>query len=264
MSQLEPRIVSHFSCGAASAVATKLILSEYPAERVRIMNAFLVEEHKDNQRFLVDCRRWFNHPIEQFVSEEYLGSAREVWRRKRFLANGMYGAPCSVELKRKILDAECSPTDIFVLGYTKEEEDRVERFMAANNGRKVLTPLIDRGLGKADCLAIIERIPIALPAMYLLGFNNNNCIACCKGGEGYWDKTRTVFPKDFIEVAEIQKAIGPGAYIFRDRHTGERFSLYDLPEGAGRHDEPAIECSIFCMMAEQEVKPVEASQQEIS
>lgn len=248
-----PMIVSQFSCGAASAVAAKLILSEYPAERVRIINAFLVEEHKDNQRFLVDCRRWLNHPIEQFVSEEYLGSAREVWRRKRFLANGMYGAPCSAELKRKVLNAECSPTDIFVLGYTIEEEDRVERFLSANNGRHILTPLIDRGLRKADCLAMVERVPIKLPAMYSLGFNNNNCIGCCKGGEGYWNKTREVFPKDFVAVAEIQKAIGPGAYIFRNRKTGERYSLYDLPLGKGRHDEPEIECSVFCLAAEQAV-----------
>ena len=50
------RIVSRFSCGAASAVATKLILAEYGAARdVQIINAFIEQEHPDNRRFLADC-----------------------------------------------------------------------------------------------------------------------------------------------------------------------------------------------------------------
>ena len=49
-----------------------------------------------------------------------------------------------------------------------------------------------------------------------------------------------------------QEEIGPGAYFFRDRKTGERFGLKDLQLGAGRHDEPAPSCSFFCEIAEQE------------
>ena len=45
------RMVCQFSCGAASAVATKLILAAYPAEEVVIVNAFIKEEHEDNRRF---------------------------------------------------------------------------------------------------------------------------------------------------------------------------------------------------------------------
>ena len=238
----------------ASAVATKLILSEYPAERVVIVE-LLAEEHPDNQRFLADCQKWFGHPVQQFRDEKY-GSS---WRRKfgggkGFWLRNVGRFLCSVHLKCEVLDAHSIPSDIFVLGYTIEEERRVDRFIAANNGRKVLTPLIDRGLGKADCLAIIERAGIVLPAMYLLGYNNNNCIGCCKGGEGYWNKIRKDFPATFIAVADIQKAIGPASYTFRDRKTGERFGLDQLPEGKGRHDEPEIECSLFCLAAEEEME----------
>src|SRR6185369_1626302 len=77
------RIVCHFSCGAASAVATKLILGEYDPSRVVIFNAFLVEEHTDNRRFLADCERWFNHPITVLRDQKYGASVHEVWRRKR-------------------------------------------------------------------------------------------------------------------------------------------------------------------------------------
>lgn len=40
------------------------------------------------------------------------------------------------------------------------------------------------------------------------------------------------------EVGRAQEDIGPGSYFFRNRKTGERFGLKDLPPDAGRHDEP--------------------------
>ena len=54
------RIVCQFSCGAASAVATKLALAEYGSTHdVHIINAFLANEHEDSRRFLADCEAWF-------------------------------------------------------------------------------------------------------------------------------------------------------------------------------------------------------------
>jgi hypothetical protein len=54
-------MVCRFSCGAASAVATKLTLAEHSAEEVVIINAFIQEEHTDNRRFLADCEKWHGH-----------------------------------------------------------------------------------------------------------------------------------------------------------------------------------------------------------
>ena len=246
------RIVSHFSCGAASAVATKLILSEYEPSRVVIFNAFIVEEHADNRRFLADCERWFGHPVTVLRDEIYGASVREVWRRKRFM-KGPMGAPCSMHLKREVIEAACLPTDRHAFGYTAEEivkRPAVQRMI--NNG--ALVPLIDRGLSHADCLAIVERAGIQLPAMYGLGFNNANCKVCCKGGEGYMNHSRDVFPDDFAEVIQIQESIGPGAYLFRNRETGERYGLKDLKPDAGRHNVEAPSCSFVCADAEEEIE----------
>ena len=68
----------------------------------------------------------------------------------------------SKALKRDVLNAIALPDDIMALGYTAEEYDRFNRFVDANNGRKVIAPLIDRGLTKADCLAMIERAGIEI------------------------------------------------------------------------------------------------------
>lgn len=248
------RIVCHFSCGAASAVATKLILATYPKEQVVIFNAFIKEEHVDNRRFLADCEKWFAHPIRVLRDEKYGASTHEVWRRSRFMVNGMWGAPCSEKLKREVIQAECLPDDLHVPGYTVEEQDRIEKFVGPNGTRQVLTPLIDRNISHNDCLEIVIRAGIELPLMYRLGFNNANCVGCPKGGEGYWNKTRQVFPAEFVQISLIQESIGPGAYFFRDRDTGVRYGLKDLPPGKGRHDEPLPSCSFFCDLAEREIE----------
>lgn len=188
------RIICHFSCGAASAVATKLTLAECDPARAVILNAFVAEEHSDNRRFLVDCERWFNHPVTVVQDEKYGASVRELWRRKRFLNSRLYGPPCSAVLKHALLDAFCRPNDAHVLGYTAEETERFERFTAKRPTLSVRAPLIERNLTKADCLAIVERAGIELPAMYRLGFNNANCVGCCRGGRGLLEPRSAGFP----------------------------------------------------------------------
>lgn len=248
------RIVCHFSCGAASAVATKLTLADHPGEDIVIVNAFVQEEHSDNRRFADDCERWFGRQIIVLRDEKYNASTLECWKRKRFI-KGAYAAPCSFHLKRDLLDAFSRPDDLHVLGYTVEEMDRWNAFIDANNGRKASVPLIECNLSKADCLAIVERAGIELPAMYRMGYDNANCIGCPKGGNGYWNKIRRDFPERFHEIADIQERIGPGAYFLRNRRTGERMKLRDLPEdhGVKMYDEPSFSCSFFCEMAEQDI-----------
>lgn len=254
-----PRIVCQFSCGAASAVATKLTLLDHTAGRVEIINAFIVEEDEDNRRFLADCERWFGRPVTVLRNEKFNASTDEVWRRERYI-KGIYGAPCSRALKRSVLEAFSRPDDIFVLGYTSEERDRLDSFLDANNGRKVYTPLIDRNLGKGDCLAIVERAGIELPMMYRRGYDNANCKGCPKGGQSYWQAIREDFPERFSAVRSIQETIGPGAYFLRFRsgpRKGERMSLAELPPGRGNmRDEPSFSCSFFCEMVNQDLATV--------
>lgn len=249
---LQPRVVCQFSCGAASAVATKLTLAHAaPDQEVLIANAFVAEEDDDNRRFLSDCEKWFGRPITILRDEKYGASVFEVWRRRRYM-KGPSGAPCSGELKRKVLARILRPDDVLVFGYSAEECDRFDDFLERNAGMQCRAPLIEHGLTKSDCLAMVERAGIQLPLMYRQGFENANCPNCPKGGEGYWNKIRIVRPEAFRATMEAQEAIGEGAYFFRHRATGLRFGLKDLDPRAGRHDEPAPSCSFFCEMAEQE------------
>ena len=78
--------------------------------------------------------------------------------------------------------------------------------------------------------------------MYLLGFNNNNCLGCCKGGKGYWNKVRRHFPDLFARRASVFRELG-----VRLNSGGELYWLDELDPDAGRDvPEPPIECGIFC------------------
>lgn len=249
------RIVCQFSCGAASAVATKIAIAQYGATRdVQIINAFLLEEHADNRRFASECEEWFARPVTVLRDEKYGASVIEVFRRRQYM-KGPKGAPCSMELKRKVLDAWKQPDDVMVFGYTAEEADRLDDFRELNPDRPVIAPLVDAGLTKDDCKAMVERAGIALPAMYLMGYDNANCIGCVKGGEGYWRAIREDFPDYFEAICLLQDEIGEGSWFLRYRsgpNEGQRFPLRDLPAGAPRRNERLPSCSFFCEIAEQE------------
>lgn len=231
-------------------MATKLTLAKYgDTQDVRILNAFIVEEDPDNRRFLADCEKWFGRAVTVLRDEKYNGSTIELFKRKHFIKS-RFGAACSTELKRKLLDKWKQPGDVVVFGFTMEEKDRFEDFCDRNPDMQVMAPLIDAGLGKEDCKAMIERAGIELPLMYRLGYDNANCIGCVKGGEGYFRAIREDFPVQFEELASVQDEIGEGSFLFRNRTSGERYSLRNIPAGPVRRNESLPSCSFFCEIAE--------------
>jgi hypothetical protein len=243
------RVVCQFSCGAASAVATKLAIERH-GDDVHIINAFVADEDADNRRFLTDCEAWFGRAVTVLRDEKYGASAANVWRKRRFIVN-RNGAPCSKALKRDVLNKYHRPDDLIVLGYTadRRDMDRYDRFIDANADTKVWAPLIEAGVTKRDCFGRVAAAGIELPRMYRLGYHNANCPKCPKGGMGYWNKIRVDFPENFEEMAAIQDVLGEGSYFFRDRGTGQRISLRMLPPDAGRFtDEQPFECGAVCEM----------------
>lgn len=195
-----------FSCGDASAVAAKLALQVYGHERVSIVRIRLEGEHPDNDRFAADCIRWFNHPVEEIGSHRY-ASHWEVIDGERFI-NGAEGAKCTHILKRAVRENYQQFDDIQVFGFVAEEHQRAQDFREHHGEVMVATPLIDEGLSKNDCHALIAAAGIELPVMYRLGYSNNNCVGCVKGGMGYWNKIRVDFPEAFDRMAKLERKLG--------------------------------------------------------
>lgn len=246
------RIVSWFSCGAASAVATKLAISE--GLPVTVVYCEVKEEHPDNKRFLHDCEEWFGQKIKILGNDKYERSIYTVFDKTRYLS-GHRGARCTLELKKQVRKEFEQPDDTQIFGYTVEEQNRVDRFIDANNEVDFRAPLIERGLTKQDCLAMIVNAGIEIPEMYKLGYKNNNCRGCVKAqSPSYWKKIQIDFPEYFEAMAAQEKRLGVKiCKATIDGVPDVRMPLTELPEWIEPKDDTIdIQCGIFCHMAENE------------
>jgi len=236
-----------FSCGAASAVAAKLTIENYPDCIVRVINNPVAEEHPDNRRFLADVQKWIGIEIESAVNPKYnTASAVAVWKQRQYMA-GVSGAPCTLELKKKARQhwERHNHHDWIVLGFTADEKKRYDRFKMMER-ENILPVLISPGLTKADCFEMIIGAGIELPEMYKLGYPNANCIGCVKASSPtYWNHVRKTHPDVFADRARLSRKLGAKLV----RHKGKRIFLDDLPEDAkgAPMKNMQSECGIFCL-----------------
>ena len=235
------RALVWFSCGGASAIASKLAVKKY--DNCEVVYCDTGGEHESNKKFLNDVEEWIGKEITILKSKKY-DSHFDVFRKTKYL-QGIQGARCTTELKKKLRLEFQKPDDIHVFGYTLEEKKRAEKFENYNPELFVDWILIQNGITKENCLGMLWQSGIKLPKMYELGYNHNNCIGCVKGGQGYWNKLRVDFKEHFDEMAKIEREIGHS--IFRNKDTNERIYLDELdPKTGNFKTEQAITCDLSC------------------
>jgi hypothetical protein len=99
--------------------------------------------------------------------------------------------------------------------------------------------LIEKNISKRRCLFMIQEAGIELPTMYKLGYKNNNCIGCVKGGMGYWNNIRRDFPEAFSHMASLERKLNASCI--------NGTFLDELQLGKGRYEgEQNLECGLFC------------------
>lgn len=237
-------IIAWFSCGATSAVACKMALSMY--DNVHIVYIETGSGHPDNKRFLQDCERWYGQKIEVLRNKNYK-DVDDVITRKKYI-NSPHGAPCTYLLKKEVrykFEDSIGEWEGQVLGfdYCQREINRAIRFKQQNPKTKPLFPLIEKKISKQDALGMLKLAGIEIPTMYKLGYSNNNCIGCVKGGIGYWNKIREDFPDRFQRMAEVERIIG--ASCLKDANG--KVYLDELDPNRGDDVKPIEpDCSLFC------------------
>ena len=239
------RVLIWFSCGAASAIAAKVALEKYQDRECEICYTDPGAEHEDNRRFMSDIEKALGVKVRLMKSEKY-NDIYEVFTRVKYIV-GVAGAPCTKEMKRKVREQYQRGDDHHVFGYTKGEEMRSWRFGCQNPGVSYESPLIGGGYSKQDCFSELKRMGVKLPAMYLMGYKNNNCIGCVKGQSGYWNKIRRDFPDTFQKTAKLERELN--AAINKRYEKGKRIRVFldELDSSAGRYEaEPAIPCGAVC------------------
>jgi hypothetical protein len=229
--------VCWFSTGVSSFIACYLA-----KDADRIIYTHVSNQHPDSLRFLEDCEKILGREIEVLMSEEY-ASVDDVIEKARYI-NGPFGAACTRLLKRNVRrqwEMENPGRHTYVWGYDIEERKRAARLSVTMPEHDHEFPLIDHNLSKAECHAMADMLGIKRPMMYDMGYPNNNCIGCVKGGMGYWNKIRRDFPEVFERRAKQEREIGhsciKGVY------------LDELDSDRGNMDLEIFEdCTITCQL----------------
>ena len=241
---MNDKTIAWFSCGATSAIACKYAIKMYP--NVEIIYIETGSSHCDNLRFIRECEQWYGHQI-RMVKNPKFDNVLDVISKRKFI-NGPMGASCTYNLK-KVVRFEIEKQvkqwfgQVWGFEFAKHEINRAIRLQEQYPSIKPLFPLIEAKLNKAECLAMLRKAGIELPTMYKLGYHNNNCIGCVKGGIGYWNKIRKDFPTAFRNMAMMERNIN--ATCLHDEK-GKIF-LDELEPNRGMLDEPIVpECGLFC------------------
>jgi len=231
------RNIVWFSCGAASAVVAKLAIEDGLNPMIIYCDT-MSTEHPDNQRFFDDVQQWLGREIIKIASKKYR-DIDHVFMEARYMS-GVNGARCTTEMKKVPRFDFQLPDDIHHFGYTIEEYKRIVNMRINNPELYVRFILAYRGITKAECL---KMLPMKLPAMYDLGFVNNNCLGCVKAtSPKYWNLTRKHFPDVFARRAEQSRELGVKLW----RKGKQRFSLDELPPDDQTDNNEQIECGVVC------------------
>ena len=236
------KVISWFSCGAASAVATLMAKEKYGD--IEAVYCSVREEHPDNLRFMWEFTLKTQIPIKIIENEKHRGSIYDVFLKRGFIKN-QYGAPRTMVLKKDMRKQYQGLNDIQIFGFTSDESERGDRFLDSNNEVNEDFILIDNEINKMDCYRIISDMGIDLPMMYKLGYNNNNCIGCVKGGMGYWNKIRKDFPDQFNHMAKLERIIGHA--VNKDKDGPVYLDELDPKRGRFKQDMPG-DCGFVCEM----------------
>lgn len=226
--------VAWFSCGLSS------FLAAYLSNPDKIIYIHVGNQHPDTLRFLADARAELGQPVEVLQSTRY-NTVDEVILRERYI-NGAAGAKCTLELKKRVRqdwEKRNWARHTYVWGYDASETARAERIIETMPEFDHEFPLIEHGLRKTDVHAICEDMGLKRPVMYDLGYPNNNCIGCVKGGKGYWNKIREDFPDVFKRRAKQEREIGHSCIkgVFLD----------ELEPGIGVNNPIVPSCSLDCL-----------------
>lgn len=91
------------------------------------------------------------------------------------------------------------------------------------------------------CHRKADKLGLKRPIMYDMGYRNNNCVGCIRGGMGYWNKIRVDFPEVFARRAKQEREIGHSCIngVFLDELDPTRGNI---------NDEVMEDCTIACQL----------------
>jgi len=211
----------------------------------------IADQQEDSIRFIKDCEKAIGKKIQVLKSSQYRCVEDCVRAFGGFRNPGNGFAPCTNWLKKRVRkEWEAQHTDCeltYVWGFDLAEKGRAERMVEANPQSNHEFPLIAKNLSKEEVHGLFERtFAFARPLMYDLGYPNNNCIGCIKGGMGYWNRIRKDFPEVFESRAKLERLVGHS--MLKDKNGPVYLDELD-PDRGDMNTEIFPDCGIMCYLS---------------
>lgn len=210
------------------------------------------DQHPDSMRFIRDCEAAVGKAIRILRSKEYrcVEDCVRVYGGFKDARNGF--APCTGWLKKRVRkewEQENSSYELtYVWGFDMQEKNRAEKIVEANPQAKHEFPLIEQNLSKEEVHGLFDRtFSFPRPVMYDMGYPNNNCIGCVKGGMGYWNRIRKDFPEVFESRAKLERTVGHS--MLKEKNGPVYLDELD-PDRGNMNTEIFPECGIMCYLAQ--------------
>lgn len=210
----------------------------------------IADQHPDSMRFIKDIETAIGKEVQILRSRQYRTVEECVLAFGGFKNAHNGFAPCTNWLKKRVRKEweyyhhDCELT--YVWGFDGKETARAERTVEANPQAEHEFPIIEKGLSKQEVHGLFElKFDFHRPVMYEMGYPNNNCIGCVKGGMGYWNRIRNDFPEVFKARAELERKVG--MTMLKDRNGFIYLDELD-PDRGNINTEIFPDCTIQCQL----------------
>lgn len=217
-----------YSGGACSWATAMRVKQRHLGEDIVLLFADTKMEDQDLYRFLNDSSKQLVIPIIRIADGR---TPWGVFEDQNIIGNSRM-APCSQELKRKILDNwlknNCYPgSTVIHFGIDWTEFHRLERLRKTKPKWTCEAYMTEPPyLSKADMLSWMKREGLQPPRLYALGFHHNNCGGfCVKAGQAQFALLLKTMPERYAfheqRERELRSRIGDYG-ILSDRSGGKR------------------------------------------
>ena len=242
------RHIVAFSGGLSSFEVARLLVEQHGKDVVECVFTDTATEDDDLYRFVRETRAYLG------CAFTHLADGRNIWEvfeSVSFMGNSRID-PCSRILKREIFAQYLKrhyPDPIAVTlyyGIQSHEKHRIEDIRSRWAPYPVEAPLIALETTKEQMMVTLDQIGIALPLLYELGFEHNNCGGfCVKTGQRQMAHLLKVMPARYHWHEERQEKlferIGPHGFIRKTTNGELRYlSLKEFREMLESGEKPQM------------------------